>query len=200
MSLKNLTINRIIKYVSIIGVFFSFIYIFYLWSNGILTSQDNMTEYISGLGIWGPFVFIIIQIIQVVIPIIPGGISCVMGVIMFGAVKGFIYNYIGIIVGSVIAFLITKKYGMTCISKLFGEKKISKYKAWTDNDNRFTKLFAFAMFFPFSPDDFLCYLAGTTNMSLKTFIAIITVFKPFSIVVYSMGIKVFFEKLLLIIR
>lgn len=59
----------------------------------------------------GGLVFVFIQIVQVVIPIIPGGISCLAGVILFGAGMGFVYNYVGICIGSVIAFLIAKAYG-----------------------------------------------------------------------------------------
>ena len=49
----------------------------------------------------------------------------------------------------------------------------------------FEKFFALAIFFPVAPDDFLCYLAGVTKMSAKTYIAIIVLLKPFTILMYS---------------
>ena len=48
-----------------------------------------------GFGLIGGLVFVFIQIEQVVIPIIPGGISCLAGVVLFGAGMGFLYNYVG---------------------------------------------------------------------------------------------------------
>lgn len=48
---------------------------------------------------------------------------------------------------------------------------IEKYDGWTQKDGKFLKLFALAIFFPVAPDDFLCYLAGTTKMTWKQFIS-----------------------------
>ena len=61
-----------------------------------------------------------------------------------------------------------------------------KYDKWSEEKDRFDKMFALAIFMPVAPDDFLCYLAGTTTMSWKKFIAIILIGKPFVIFLYSM--------------
>jgi uncharacterized membrane protein YdjX (TVP38/TMEM64 family) len=52
-------------------------------------------------------------------------------------------------------------------------KTITKYEKWTGSDSKFTKWFAIAIFLPVAPDDFLCYLAGTTRMGWKKFTTII---------------------------
>ncbi len=82
---------------------------------------------------------------------------------------------------------------------MFSEKLITKYEAWTTEQNRFTKLFAIAIFLPVAPDDFLCYLAGTTNMRAWQFVLIILLGKPFSIALYSLGLYVVFEQILTLI-
>jgi len=165
----------------------------YLWKIGVFSSQEKLQEYIAGFGVMGGLVFVFIQIVQVVIPIIPGGISCLAGVILFGAGMGFVYNYVGICIGSVIAFLIAKAYGKPLLEKMFQPKLLEKYESWTQTQNRFAKLFALAIFLPVAPDDFLCYLAGTTNMSLKTFTVIILLGKPCSIAAYSLGLTEIFK-------
>ena len=71
---------------------------------------------------------------------------------------------------------------------LFSEKTIEKYRHWTEERDRFAKLFALAIFFPVAPDDFLCYLAGTTEMSWRKYTAIILLGKPFAIALYSLGL------------
>ena len=166
---------------------------FYGWRAGIFTSREAMENFILQFGIAGGLIFIVIQIIQVVIPIIPGGISCLVGVILFGAWKGFLYNYIGICIGSILAFLIARKYGRALLHAMFEEKLIQKYEGWTQKNNRFAKLFALAIFFPVAPDDFLCYLAGTTRMKAEVFVAVILLGKPLSIAAYSMGLHVIFR-------
>ncbi|MEG0792254.1 MAG: TVP38/TMEM64 family protein, partial [Lachnospiraceae bacterium] len=49
-------------------------------------------------------------------------------------------------------------------------------------------VFAVLIFMPVAPDDLLCYLAGTTEMKLSTFLSIIVLGKPMSIFLYSVGL------------
>ena len=97
---------------------------------------------------------------------------------MFGPVRGFLYNYVGICLGSVAAFLLSKRYGQPFVRSVAGERTYEKYAGWLEKGNRFDTFFALAIFFPVAPDDFLCYLAGLTRMSLKKFSAIIFLGKP----------------------
>ena len=85
--------------------------------NGLFTSEEAMAQFLSGLGMWGPFVFVALQVVQVVIPIMPGGISCLAGVLLFGPVWGFLYNYVGICIGSVLAFQIARRFGMPAVER-----------------------------------------------------------------------------------
>lgn len=41
---------------------------------------------------------------QVIIPILPGGISSVAGMLMFGNLQGLLYSYLGLIIGEFIGF------------------------------------------------------------------------------------------------
>ena len=124
--------------------------------SGILTSQEKMEAFIEGAGVLGPLLFIIFQIVQVVLPVLPGGISCLAGVVMFGSIKGFIYNYTGICIGSFIVFGIAKNLGRPFVMSLFGAKAIMKYDRWTRKKGNFDKIFAFAIFL--RPFQVLCKL------------------------------------------
>ena len=77
--------------------------------------------------------------------------------------------------------------------KMFPGKMIEKYLTWTELKGRFLKLFTLAIFLPVAPDDFLCYLAGTTNMTWKQFVTVIFLGKPFSIALYSLGLTTLFQ-------
>lgn len=179
---------------SVIGIILSAAFFVYAWHAGILTSQEKMKEFVDYFGPLGYLMFVLIQIIQVVIPIIPGGVSCLVGVMLYGPVWGFVANYVGICMGSFIVFAIAKYYGRPLIDNMFSDKLIQKYDKWTDTDSHFSKMFAIAIFFPVAPDDFLCYLAGTTKMRWKTYIKIILLCKPFSIAIYSLGLVFLFDK------
>ena len=147
-----------------------------------------MQAYITGFGIAGALIFILFQAVQVVLPILPGGLGCLAGVLLFGPWTGLLYNYIGICIGSIAAFFIARNFGKPILYSLFNEKTITKYEKWIGSDSKFTKWFAIAIFLPVAPDDFLCYLAGTTRMDWKKFTTIILLGKPFAIALYSLGL------------
>ncbi len=150
--------------------------------------MDSLRGLVGDSIILGPIIFILIQILQVVIPIIPGGISTAAGVLIFGPYAGFIYNYVGICIGSIIIFLLGRRYGKPFILSMISDKTYNKYIGWLDNQNRFEKLFALAIFLPVAPDDALCLMAGLTNISVKKFTWIILLAKPLSIFLYSMAL------------
>ena len=133
----------------------SVIFILYGLKTGIFYDAESLKKFIAGFGIAGALVFVIFQAVQVVFPILPGGIGCLGGVLIYGAYKGFVYNYIGICIGSVAAFLIAKYYGQPLLHKLFSEKLREKYMKWVNN-RHFDRMFALAIFFPVAPDDFMC--------------------------------------------
>lgn len=164
------------------------------WRMGFLTSQERLQTLVAGCGAAGALVFVAFQAVQVVVPILPGGLGCLAGVLLFGAVNGFLYNYIGICMGSLLAFAIARSCGKPLLSLLFSEKTIAKYSAWTEERDRFSRLFAWAIFLPVAPDDFLCYLAGTTEMTWRRFTAIILLGKPFAIAMYSLGLTVLWQR------
>lgn len=163
------------------------------YQSGCFRSVLALQGFVRQFGYIGILLFILIQSVQVIFPILPGGISCLAGVLLFGPWIGFLLNYIGICIGSIIAFGIAKNLGQSVLRKLFSTKQVKKYEAWTKKDRRFLKMFAVAIFFPMAPDDLLCYLAGTTTMTWKQFICIILLGKPFSIALYSMGLMKIFQ-------
>jgi uncharacterized membrane protein YdjX (TVP38/TMEM64 family) len=163
----------------------------------LFTSQTALEAFLAKFGVLAFVVFIAFQAIQVVFPIIPGGLGLLAGVMIFGTWTGFVYNYIGICVGSIIAFLIARHYGTPIIMALFNEKIQSKYMKWAES-KMFPRLFAIAIFMPIAPDDFLCYLAGTTKMTLTKFSVIIMLGKPMAIAVYSYGLAFLFQRMLVL--
>lgn len=180
--------RKLINFISIIGLGLSIALTIYFINLGVFKDLNALRGLVGNSIILGPIIFVFIQILQVVIPIIPGGISTAAGVLIFGPYAGFIYNYIGICIGSIIIFLLGRRYGKPFILSMISDKTYNKYIGWLDNQNRFEKLFALAIFLPVAPDDALCLMAGLTNMSVKRYTLIILIAKPLSIFLYSMAL------------
>ncbi len=184
--MENKNIKRWTHFITAIVIISMGLFLYYGLENNLFSDMESLKQFIAEGGIWGPLIFVLIQIIQVVIPIIPGGVSCAAGVVLFGPWAGLLYNYVGIVIGSFINFYLARKYGTTLVKSFVSESTYDKYSNWLDKGKKFDKFFALAIFFPVAPDDFLCMLAGLTKMSLKRFSAIILLGKPASIAMYSL--------------
>ena len=111
------------------------------------------------------------------------------GVLAFGPVWGFVYNEIGLIIGSVIAYFLAKRYGLKLIKSLFKQEQVDKYLGYIRN-NKFEKVFFFGILLPGLPDDLLCYVSGLSNITFKRFLAIIVLGKPLGLLMYSAFVAV----------
>lgn len=160
----------------------------WMTASGYLTHPEQFQHLLKSLGVLGPFFFITIQIVQVIIPVIPGGLTSAVGVLAFGPFWGFVYNYVGLVTGSILAFLLARRYGRPFIQKLVKPETYDKYIGWLDKGKKFDWLFALAIFAPCAPDDLLCMIAGLTHMSLARFSFIILAGKPAALIIYSMGL------------
>lgn len=176
------------KWFEITGWILFAVGVVWAWGAGLFTDTEKLQALLEKSGILAPLLFVIVQAVQVVIPIMPGAIGCVFGVVFFGAFWGFVFNYIGICIGSVCAFLLARKYGMMFVQNVTGSKFYNKYQHFLEKENQFEKMFALLIFLPVAPDDFLCYLAGVSRMRLTRFTTIILLGKPAAILMYSMGL------------
>lgn len=172
---------------NIFGVIVTIYVLYWGFKHEIFTSEEALRNLLFTMGPAAPFGFIFIQIIQTVIPVIPGALTIPMGSMIFGMKYGFLLNFIGIMIGSVMNFILARKFGRPLVEMIVDEKQLYKYSNWLDDNNRFDKLFTFGMFFPLSPADFLCYLAGLSNISFNKYLLILTAGKPLTLFIYSYG-------------
>ena len=63
------------------------------FQSGIFSSREAMEQFLRQTGVLAPLCFLLLQTIQVVIPIVPGCGSCIIGVAMFGPLYCFFLNY-----------------------------------------------------------------------------------------------------------
>lgn len=181
--------KRIFQVTTILGTLFLIGLILYFLGQGYFTDSTKLQALLNQTGIFAPLLFILLQIFQVIIPIIPGGASSALGIVAFGPIWGFVYNYAGLVIGSILAFLLVKRYGKTFILKVCDQKTYDKYIGWLDKGKKFDRFFAAAIFFPCAPDDILCMIAGLTSMTLKKFSMIIILGKPLALIAYSYGLS-----------
>lgn len=157
------------------------------YMEGKFESVETLQTYIKGYGILAPVILIMIQAMQVIVPILPGFLGCAVGAVLFGSMGGFWCNYIGISAGSIIAFLLAKKYGIKLVEKLFPKDQYEKYSGWAGKSRSYVAFLFLGMALPLFPDDFFCYFSGLTKMRAEKFAAIIVLGKPWCILAYSLA-------------
>lgn len=153
--------------------------------DGQFDSVDTLQTYIQGFGITAPLILIVIQAFQVVVPILPGFLGCIVGGVMFGTAGGFWCNYIGISLGSLIAFLLARRFGTPLVEAIFPK---DKYEVWirrVQEAKSYTWILFLCILLPLAPDDFLCYFSGLMKLSFRKFTWIILLGKPWCILFYS---------------
>ena len=179
------TLKKLFKFLGIFSIALTVLFLVYLFKNmDILNNPDALTRALKGHLILGSIGFLLLQIIQVVIPIIPGGVTTVVGFMAFGPILGFILNYVGIVIGSIILFLLTRRYGKPFILLFVDEKSFKHYEQKLASST-YETVFALNMASPISPADILVMVTGLSRMSFKRFLYIILICKPISIVAFS---------------
>lgn len=195
-----ITKDKIITWLTIILTIIFVGFFIYLWRIGVLTDQVKMTQYMQRFGILSVVVFGLIQIIQTIIPLIPGGVTVPAGILLFGMVNGTIINAITIIFGSMINFLLAKKYGWPIIKKMTSEADYQAVRSWfgfgeggkfakklqklLQKKNLTATVFVCSLL-PFLPADLLMYTFGLTKIKTSHMIIILLIAKPINLLIFG---------------
>lgn len=133
-------------------------------------NQDNLINKIRNKGINGWFIFLLIQILQVVISFIPGEPVEVIGGVIYGAFGGLLTCMLGCLIGSMIVYFLSLKIGKSFIKLFLKEKDFNEVK-FLKNEKRVEELVFIFYFIPGTPKDIITYLAPYTKIKpLKFFI------------------------------
>lgn len=170
--------NTLFNILSTIGLIATIIGCFYLWTLGAFSDQSILRDLILEHRYLGPLIFLFIQIMQVVVPIIPGSLTTAVGVLVFGLVWGFVYNYVGIVIGSIILFYLGRSFGQRSFGqrlvKIFVKgKNYHKMMAWLAKGQKCWNIIFFLLILsPIAPDNALVLVASQTKMSWKFFLGL----------------------------
>ncbi len=133
-----------------------------------------LQEYINSKGIWGVFILLAIQVLQVVVALIPGEFVEIISGLLYGTVGGYLICTVGMLIGTAIIYYTVKVLGYSAINKKLGDGKLSKFKFL--NDASRVELLTFILFFiPGTPKDLLTYFMPFVKIKPSKFFFISTV-------------------------
>jgi uncharacterized membrane protein YdjX (TVP38/TMEM64 family) len=132
-----------------------------------VADQDQVRAWVEGLGAWGPVAIILLEMVQALLAPIPGqGIEAVSGY-LYGPLLGTVYPMIGMAIGSLITFLLARRFGRPLVIRLIGKKSMDRLDDLVRRGG--APFFFLIWLLPFAPDDLACVAAGLTPMPTHQF-------------------------------
>jgi uncharacterized membrane protein YdjX (TVP38/TMEM64 family) len=128
-------------------------------------TAEALTAFLENAGIWAPVVYIITYAVGVCL-FLPGTLLTGLGAAIFGAYWGFLYVWIGAMLGASGAFLIGRTLAREFASSLIGDK-LKKYDDAIERNGFATVLYLRLVYFPFTPMNFGM---GITKVRFKDYI------------------------------
>ena len=139
-----------------------------------VSEPEKFRAWIDSFGVFGRVIFVLMIVLQVVVAIIPGEPFEMVSGYAFGTIEGTLICVLGVVLGSIIIFLLVRKFGVMLLEVFFSKEKIDSLR-FLQNTKKLTLLFFIIMLIPGTPKDLLSYFAPLTKMSLKNWIMIVAV-------------------------
>jgi uncharacterized membrane protein YdjX (TVP38/TMEM64 family) len=152
-----------------------------------ILDAESLRAWLDQFGVFAPVVLVLVQAAQVIVAPVPGQVVALVAGYAFGPVAGSAYSFVGVLLGSAIAFSLTKRFGRPAAERLLHEDILDRFDEFVDNVG-LPGLFVFVLI-PGLPDDAVCFLGGLTRWRLRTFLAVITVGRlpAYAVTVYAGG-------------
>lgn len=145
--------------------------------------QESLRAYIQRFAPYSHLFFFLLQFLSVVLAPIPSNITALAGGVLFGTWVSFFLTFAAVVCASLLVFQLARWLGRAFVTRVVGERVSAKY---LDVIHAKTDIFLILAFlFPFFPDDLLCILAGLTAISLRRFLIIVLLTRPWGLLFAS---------------
>jgi uncharacterized membrane protein YdjX (TVP38/TMEM64 family) len=118
---------------------------------GYLTAE-GLGGVLDKAGFWGPFGFMLVYGVGICL-FLPGTLLTGLGAAIFGAYWGFLYVWVGAMLGASAAFFIGRRLGREFAASLIGDR-LKKYDDAIERNGFATVLYLRLVYFPFTPMNF----------------------------------------------
>jgi len=167
------TIKPVLRFIILpLVIALGFFLVFHFDLHGLFLNQDRFQEYIYSFGPYSVFIFILVQVLQVLVSPLPGDVTGLIGGYLYGAAMGTLYSTVGLVIGSVVAFYLARLLGRPFVERFVKPSVIGKYNHFLEHKGLFISFLLFLI--PGFPKDTLCYILGLSHMKTGNFLVIST--------------------------
>lgn len=166
MTTKVFSVVKLLIMLAIIIGLPAFIYFEYPEFIDQFRTMESVNDFLEQYKTAGVFVFIGLQIVQIIISVIPGQFIQFAGGYAYGFWLGYLFAIIGVALGTGITFYFARILGRDAIHTLFGKERIGKFINQLNSKRSFAIIFVLYLI-PGFPKDLITYAAGVSQLKFK---------------------------------
>ena len=129
-------------------------------------TAEALDTFLQSVGFWAPLVYVLVYAVGICL-FIPGTLLTGLGAAIFGPYWGFLWAWIGAMIGSAGAFVIGRTLGRELAASLIGDR-LKKYDEAIERNGFATVLYLRLVYFPFTPMNFGM---GLTRIQFRDYLA-----------------------------
>ena len=170
---KTKLILSILKLTLLIGIVIAVpVYIYFYQQDFInqFKSFNDVIAYLEQYKFESVFIYIGIQILQIVISIIPGQAFQFAAGYLYGFFPGLLFSVIGAFLGTTLSFYLARLLGKSALHLFFGEEQMTYFIERLNSKRAYMIVFLLYLI-PGLPKDVVSYAAGVSEMKFKAFMA-----------------------------
>ena len=137
-----------------------------------IKDPEKLRNFIDSFGIFSSLVYVLLVVLQILLPFIPGEPFELFAGYAFGHVEGFFLCFFAESLSSIIIIFLTRKLGQKFVENFFPKDKIKKL-SFLKSKKAFV-LYTIIFIMPGTPKDLLCYFGGLANFDLVPLILVTT--------------------------
>lgn len=135
--------------------------------------------------ILGPLAPILLAMVEAFIPALPLIAIVTLNVAAHGGILGFVYSWLGSVLGSILFFMFCRKLFKPLILRIAGRHpKIMKTREWVNRVNKKALFIIIAM--PFTPSSFVNFAMGVSDFDGKMYIKLLASAKVVMLILLSL--------------
>lgn len=133
-------------------------------------SFEDVLAYLEHYRFESIFIYIGIQVLQIIISVIPGQAFQFAAGYLYGFLPGLVFSIVGAFLGTTISFYLAKILGKDAVHLFFGEARTNYFIERLNSKKAYVIVFLLYLI-PGLPKDVVSYAAGVSDMNFKAFMA-----------------------------
>jgi uncharacterized membrane protein YdjX (TVP38/TMEM64 family) len=137
------------------------------WNFSAEIDAEPFRDWVEGLGVFGPIVFILVMAASTLFAPIPNVPVFIAAGLAWGPVLGTVYSLAGLMIGSTAAFWLARRLGRRWLPRLIGARQAERIDELADSMGG--RVLFLARMLPVVNFDWLSFVAGVTSIRYWVF-------------------------------